>query len=146
MGCICVAAIGLAVGLVRAGLGWHDMPRKQPRPGTICRPGWHEPKVNCVGPCLDLANFSCFGSAHGPHAIWPSMVAGMLEDFFKKKNLTCEGASRPRPRALLHEKKSTFVHELKSKQRTNTSTSPDTHKRPPPWTFNLFFLKEKLPI
>lgn len=53
---------------IRAVLGRHYVPERQPRHGTTHGPGWHEPEGSRAGPCLDRAKFPCCGPAHGPPA------------------------------------------------------------------------------
>jgi hypothetical protein len=54
-------------------LGWHYGLRSQPSTSPTscsCRP---EPNSIVLGPCSCRAKMSCFGLAHGPRAIWPSI-------------------------------------------------------------------------
>lgn len=76
--CLGQHAVPPRAGLVRAGLGRHDVLRKRPRPGTrygSCRPRPHD---SCAMPCLDQANISCFWASHGPRAIRPSIPVAMV--------------------------------------------------------------------
>jgi hypothetical protein len=55
-------------------LGWHYGLRSQPSTSPTscsCRP---EPNNIVLGPCSCRAKMSCFGLAHGPRVVWPSII------------------------------------------------------------------------
>jgi hypothetical protein len=72
-------------------LGLHYGLRSQPSTSPTscsCRP---EPNSIVLGPCSCRAKMSCFGLAHGPRAIWPSIrptdiMLICTDDLFGEKN------------------------------------------------------------